>query len=105
MNPEAWIALAGVLLTFIIFSFTILRTHANRDIKFQEESGRDRARMDEKIKHLEDNYETLHQWKNVIFQQIIERQTVNLMNVFDRIEKDIDRRLVRIEKHLNGKLE
>ena len=104
MRPGDWIALAGILLTAVFFVVGILRYHASKDRQFQDETGKEQAKTAEKIRRLEGDYELLHQWKNIRFQEALERQSANVLNVIDRIEKDVNRRLDRIEKHLNGHL-
>lgn len=104
MGISDWIALAGLSLTVILAVVGIVRAHGKTDREFQSDTGKWQAGADEKFKHLLDDYETLHQWKNVMLPQSFERQNSNILNVVDRMEKDINRRLERIEKHLNGHL-
>jgi hypothetical protein len=98
------ISLAGLALTILLAVLAVIRAHGKKDLEFQGSTDRWQAGADEKIKRLLDDYETLHQWKNVMLPQSFERQSANILNVVDRMEKDINRRLERIEKHLNGAL-
>lgn len=57
----------------------------------------------EKISQLDDQYDLLHQWKNVIYPQLADRQYANAVGLIERTEEGLDRRLELLErKVLNG---
>ena len=104
MTVSDWIALGGLAVTVVLFCVAIVRAHGNKDREFQQKTGETHAAMDVKIKHLQDDYELLHKFKNVMLPDMFERSNGQFVNLLDRVEKDINRRLERIEKHLNGHL-
>lgn len=60
------------------------------------------AVLAEKVRKLELEYQTMHLWKNSILPQQMEQGYDNIYKLLERIERDVIRRLDRIEKKQDG---
>lgn len=104
--PEwMWAIVIGVVLVGLI---AYIRHTDDRRFEALEERfqaiGNASEVLKEKVRNLEIDYNTMHLWKNSALPLQMENGYKNFHSVMERIERDLSRRLDRIEKHLNGEL-
>lgn len=102
--PEwLWSIIVGVVVVGLVAALRSSDTRRLADLeKRVSDSAPDVLR--EKVRRLEQDYQTMHLWKNSVLPMEMRQGYSNAHSVMGRIERELKHRIERIEKFLNGHL-